>query len=202
VSQITTAYPVDFTVERQLENHNRLTTVFRPILAIPHALLVGGPGMAGRSGVFGAVAGFVALLGWFTILFTGRFPRDLWDLSALYLRWQAKASAYMAMLRDEYPPFGDGEYPAGITLDFPPEPRNRLTAFFRWILGIPHFVVLAILTVALFFVLVIAWFAILITGNYPAGLYGFAEGYIRWSVRVEAYLLLLRDEYPPFRLRS
>jgi hypothetical protein len=80
------------------------------------------------------------------------------------------------------------------------EPRNRLTVFFRLLLAIPQLIVVSILGAAWSVVTVIAWFGILFTGRYPAGFYEFSVGVLRWQMRVEAYLLLLRDEYPPFSL--
>jgi hypothetical protein len=82
----------------------------------------------------------------------------------------------------------------------PPEPRDRLSVAFRLILAIPHFVAIFFLLIAWVLTSVIAWFAILITGNYPLGLYSFGVGTLRWRVRLEAYLLLMVDEYPPFSL--
>jgi uncharacterized protein DUF4389 len=210
----TATYPVDVHVDPALSDRNRLTTFFRLILAIPHLLLVGGPaasvwwnsgrggggayGSSVATGVLGAVAGVVAFIAWFAILFTGHYPEGLWNLVAFYLRWRVRAMAYIALLRDEYPPFGDGEYPASLEMRRPEGPRNRLTVFFRLLLAIPHLIAISILGVAWCVVTIIAWFAILFTGRYPSGMFDFSVGVLRWSTRVEAYLLLLQDEYPPF----
>jgi hypothetical protein len=209
-------YPVDVRVDPTIEDRDRLTTAFRLVLALPHLLLVGGPiALAlswtwsaegdpsfdlGAAGVLGAVAAIVALIAWFSIIATGRFPQGLWDLAAYYLRWRVRAVAYTALLSDEYPPFGDGPYPASLQLSPPNAPRDRLTVAFRIILALPHILAVWALGVAWALTTVIAWFAILFTGRYPEGLYRFAVGVFRWNVRVEAYLLLLRDEYPPFSL--
>jgi hypothetical protein len=117
----------------------------------------------------------------------------------MYLRWRVRAATYIALLRDEYPPFGDDPYPATLSLS-PPERRDRVTVAFRIVLAFPHIFAVWALGVAWAFTTIIAWFAILLTGRYPAALYDFAVGVLRWNVRVEAYLLLLRDEYPPFSL--
>jgi hypothetical protein len=207
-------HPAVVHVETDLENRNRLTVGFRLILAIPHLLLVGGPialGLSwpwaadtgqhlivGSGGVLGAVAATVAFIAWFAIIFTGRYPEGLWNLAALYLRWRVRAVAYTALLRDEYPPFGDGDYPVWLELLPPEAERDRLTVAFRIILAIPHILVVWVLGIAWALATLIAWFAILFTGRYPAGLYSFAVGVLRWNTRVEAYLLLLHDEYPPF----
>ncbi|MEX0907137.1 MAG: DUF4389 domain-containing protein [Gemmatimonadota bacterium] len=197
------------------EGRNRLTTAFRVLLAIPHILLVGGhlafAGMIGwkndgmsvgsGTGLLGAVAAIAAVISWFFIMLTGMHPDGLWRLTAYYLRWRVRAVAYLTLLRDEYPPFGDGEYPVELVLAEPPESRDRLTVFFRLLITVPHLIALCFLSVAWVFTTFIAWVAILFTGRFPEALYGFAIGMLAWSTRVEAYLLLLRDEYPPFSLR-
>ncbi len=204
-------HPVDYNVQPPEAARNRLTVAFRPILAIPHLLLVGGPNVGiggtnggGGTGVFGAVAGVSAIINWFAIIFTGKGIDGLFSLSRMYLRWRANVLAYETMLRDEYPPFGEGEYPAvAFTLPEPAgENRNRWTVGFRIFLAIPHLIVLALLLIAWLVTAIIGWFAVLFTGRYPAGLWRFAEGVVRWNLRLEAYLLLFHDEYPPFSLES
>ena len=198
-------YPLAFDVTPPEGARNRLTAAVRFILAIPHMLLVGGPGvgwgMNNSTGVLGGVAAIVSVIAWFAILFTGTFPRGLWDLGHMYMRWRARAIAYMALLRDEYPPFGDDVYPVEFQLDYP-ETRNRWTVGFRLILAIPQLIVFAFVGIAGFVGAVIGWFAILFTGHYPEGLWRFGVGVQRWSLRLQAYLLLLRDEYPPFSLSA
>jgi hypothetical protein len=214
--QSTASHPVRLRVIPALDGRDRLTTAFRPILAIPHLLLVGGPIAAfitwsgsdssrpdhsiGASGVLGAVAFVCAIIAWFAIVFTGRAPDGLGRLSAFYLRWRVRSSAYVALLRDEYPPFGEGPYAAEVDLPVPLEPRNRLTVAFRPILALPHLVVVWLLGIAWGVTTILAWFAILFTGRHPAALYQFSVGALRWTTRVEAYLLLLTDDYPPFTL--
>ena len=198
-------YPVSFDVQPQTTDRNRLTTAFRLILAIPQVLIAGSPGSVGlgansSTGVFGAVASVCAFLAWFGILFTGKYPRGLWDLVKTFMGWRANVLAYAALLRDEYPPFGTGPYPVTFEVDYP-EQSNRWSVAFRLILAIPQIIVLALVLLAWLVTVVIAWFAILFTGRYPAGLYGFGVGAQRWTLRVQAYLFLMRDEYPPFSLQ-
>jgi hypothetical protein len=202
-------YPVDYEVSRPVAARNRLTVFFRPILAIPHLILVGGPAMsvgihAGSSnGVLGVVAVICAIVNWFAIVFTGRAIQGLGDLQEFYLRWRANALAYTAILRDEYPPFsGDLPY-SGVAFELAPPvlgDRNRWTVGLRLILAIPQLIVFAILTIAAIVVAVIAWFAILFTGSYPESLRTFTVDVLRWGLRLESYLLLLHDQYPPFAL--
>ena len=210
-------HPVDVTVSPTLTDRDRLTAAFRPILAFPHMLLVGGPVALALSvaswttapprfewgaggGVLGAVAGVCAFSGWFAILFTGEYPPGLRGLAVFYLRWRVRAIAYIALLRDEYPPFGDGAYPAQLHIEPSAQPRKKLTVALRLVLALPHIIVLWLLGFAWGFGTLIAWLSILFTGRYPAVLYRFATGMLRWNARVEAYLLLLHDEYPPFAL--
>jgi hypothetical protein len=209
-------YPVDVHVEPALDGRNRLTAAFRLILALPHLALVGGPVAAGLTwtwraesgarydsgtgGVFGAAAVVVTLVAWGAILFTGRHPEGLWSLAAYYLRWRVRAVAYVTLLRDEYPPFGDGTYPAALELRAPEGPRDRLTVGVRLLLALPHIVAVWALGVAWAVTTVVAWLSILFTGRMPNTLHRFGVGVLRWGTRVEAYLLLLHDEYPPFSL--
>lgn len=209
-------YPVTYQVEPQLTGRNRLTAAFRIILAIPQLLLVGGPGpglgwgwdgvglrlLSFGGGVMGFAAGVGAIVSWFAIVFSGRQPRGLWDFAHFYLRWRGNVVAYTALLRDEYPPFGpgDGSYPVTLAVAGFPEERNRWSVGLRLIYVIPHTIILFFLSIAWLITAVIAWFAILLTARYPEELYRFGVGYLRWSIRVQAYLLLMRDEYPPFGL--
>lgn len=209
-------HPVDVRVPPATESRDRLTTGFRFILAIPHLLLVGAPAAFAFSwsvgpdgdrnlqwtggGVLGAVAVVCAFIAWFAIVFGSRYPEGLRSLVTMYLRWRVRAVAYTALLRDEYPPFGDAPYPAELVLDVRDAPRDRVSVAFRLILAIPHLLAVWVLGAAWCVSTIVAWFAILVTGRYPRGLYEFGVGVLRWNVRVEAYLLLLHDEYPPFSL--
>jgi hypothetical protein len=205
------AYPVSVTIQPLHTNRNRLTTAFRLVLAIPHVILVGGIGLgviwdrgdartSSEAGLLGAVVFFLAVVSWFTILIVGEHITGIRQFTAFYMRWRARALAYLMLLEDQYPPFGDGAYPASLDIVDPIGPRNRLTVGFRLILGLPHFFVLALLVVAWWVTAFLAWLLILFTGNYPAGLYDFGAGTLRWLLRVEAYVLLLVDEYPPFSM--
>lgn len=210
-------YPVKLHVERATGERNKTTIGFRWILAIPHMILVGGPGLVGAgfvfgafndsnwsgfggNGVLGAVAGVCAFISWFAILFTSKHPQGLFDLCNFYMRWRVRALAYTALFRDEYPPFGDTDYPASIEIPYPEGERNKLSVGLRIIYAIPHLIIVALLSLAWFVTGVIAWFALLFTGEYPEGLYNFGMGVMRWSIRVEAYVLLMTDVYPPFSL--
>ena len=191
-------YPATLTVEtpEKIANWRPLVQWF---LAIPHYVVLY---------ALGIVAEVVALIAWFAILFTGKLPEGLAGVQALYLRYTNRTYAYAGFLREEYPPFtfgttavDPGDYP-GVRTDFvyQLEDRNRLTTFFRIILVIPHLIVLAVLSFVASIVWFIALFVVLFTGSWPEGMRNFVLGFLRWSLRVNAYFLLLTDEYPPFSL--
>ena len=208
------AYPVNLIVQPALRNRNRLTTFFRCFLAIPHLILVGGAALGigsgmngggrwsigGEGGFFGVVAFFLAVVSWFTIVIGGMHIVGIREFTHFYMRWRARAITYLMLFRDEYPPFGDDAYPASIEIVDAPEPRDRLTVAFRILLAIPHFIVLAFVMFGWCVTTILAWFAIVLTGDYPQGLWDFGVGTMQWMLRVEAYMLLLVDEYPPFSL--
>ena len=208
------AYPVATTIEPQLANRNRLTTAFRLILAIPHLILVGSIGIGfaansgrrdffsfgGERGLLGGIAFLLAIVSWFTIVITSEHYTPIRRYTYFYLRWRVRALAYLMLLTDRYPPFGDGPYPAALNFAEPGTPRDRLTVALRIIVAIPQFIVLFFVLCLWWLTTVIAWFAILITGRYPTPLYGFGAGALQWLIRVEAYVLLLVDDYPPFSL--
>jgi hypothetical protein len=200
-------------MEPALANRNRLTTAFRLVLAIPHIILVGGAGLSiasrsggsatgvgGEGGLLGAVAVVLAIVSWFTIVISGTHIVGIRQFTSFFMRWRVRALAYLMLLEDTYPPFGDAPYPASIEIADPAGSRDRLTVALRILLAIPHFFVLFFVLLAWCFTTIAAWFIILFTGAYPQGLYEFGVGALRWLLRVQAYLLLLVDDYPPFSL--
>ena len=207
-------YPVTTSVEPQLADRNRLTTAFRLILAIPHLFLVGSVGFGfaansrrsdffsfgGETGLLGGVALLLAIVSWFTIVIASEHYTPIRRYTRFYLRWRVRGLAYLMLLSDVYPPFGDGAYPASLTCDDPAASRDRLTVGLRVILAIPHFFVLFLLLCAWWVTTVVAWFSIVFAGRYPEGLYHFGANVLRWLIRVEAYMLLMVDDYPPFSL--
>jgi hypothetical protein len=186
-------YPLRFDIQYP-EKLSRWLIFIKWLLAFPHFLILY---------ALTAVADVITFIAFFAILFTGRYPRGLFDFVVNIYRWQENVFAYYALFRDEYPPFSweAGKYPVTFEVDYP-ENLSRWMIFVKWLLAIPHIIVLAFVYVAALVVWVIAWFAILFTGRFPRGLFDFLVGVNRWSLRVNAYaLLLLRDDYPPFSLR-
>jgi hypothetical protein len=207
-------YPVTVRVEPALANRNRLTVGFRLLLAIPHLILVGGIGIGfalrsgrgtstsfgGETGILGVAAYLLAIVSWILIVIGRSHPQGIREFTRFYMRWRVRALSYLMLLEDDYPPFGDAPYPATIEIVDPTRPRDRVSVGVRILLAIPHFLALFFIVFAWWVTAIVAWVAILITGNYPGGLYDFSAGALRWLLRVEAYILLLVDDYPPFSL--
>jgi hypothetical protein len=193
---------------------DRLTTFFRVIWIIPIAIILSllsasaywtevsdtGETFTRTSG--GIASGlFLATL--LLIVFRQRYPRWWFDFARELARFSMRVGAYFLLLTDLYPSTVD-EQSVHLEIDYPDVERdlNRWLPLVKWLLAIPHIIVLAVLWVAAVFVVIIAWFAILFTGRYPRGLFDFVVGVARWSLRVEAYaILLVTDVYPPFSLR-
>lgn len=161
-------------------------------LAIPHYLFIS---------ALNGVHNVVTLIAFFAILFTAKFPRGLFDFLVGVNRWNANVAAYALFMRDEYPPFdlAAGKYPVTYEVAYP-EALSRWLVLVKWLLLLPHFLVLWVLYMAAFVVWIVTWFAILFTGKFPRGLFDFQVGVLRWTYRVIAYLYLMRDEYPPFTM--
>jgi hypothetical protein len=139
------------------------------------------------------------------ILFTGRWPEGLFNFFAGAIRWSNRTNAYQAFMVDKYPPFSldeEPQYPVQTRIE--PLPNGgkiaRWRPFFQWILLIPHWIVLMFLGIAAYFVIVVAFFAVLFTRRWPEGLFKFYLGVNRWSARVTTYQYALSDKYPPFSL--
>jgi hypothetical protein len=199
--------PVRFHVERPGEPRDRWGTAFRPILIIPHALIVGGPliGFGSglwRTGALGWLALVTAAFDWFAILFTGHPIAGLQQLKRLYLGWRARLLAYGFFLRDEYPPFGDGKYPAWLELPDEPAQRDRKSVALRLFLLIPHLVVLFCLFLVQTIISIIAWFSIVFTRRLNETLWQFTRYVLGYTLRIESYALLVHDQFPSFSLSA
>ena len=169
------------------------------VLGIPHDVWLGRLTLG---------AWFVSIISWFVILFTGRMPESWSDYVVGVLRYQWRVACFLYAWTDVYPDFNPvaghidpGDCPAVLYCARAVE-RNRVTVFFRSLLAIPQLVAVYFVGIAAGLVLVIAWFAVLITGRWPQGMRDFAVGFVRWQMRLNAYLLLVCDEYPPFSLEQ
>ena len=207
-------YPVSVTIAPLLAPRNKITTAFRLVLAIPHLFLVGGIGfsmvfrtrtdnvtsLGPETGLLGFIAGILAIVSWFTIMISREHIAGIRAYTRFYVRWRVRALSYLMLLQDQYPPLGDAPYPAATTIVDPAGARDRLSVGLRVFFAIPHFIVLVFLMTAFWLTTIVAWFAIIFTGRYPRGLYEFGVAALQWLIRVECYMLLLVDEYPPFAM--
>jgi hypothetical protein len=185
-------YPLRYDVQYP-EELSRWLIFVKWLLAIPHFLILY---------VLNAVVSVVTFIAFFAILFTKKYPRGLFDLVVNVNRWNANVLGYYGLFRDEYPPFSwePGQYPVTYEVDYPEE-LNRWLPLVKWLLALPHWIILLVLYIVASVAWLIAWFAILFTKRFPRGLFEFIVGVLRWQYRVSAYTNLLRDEYPPFSLR-
>jgi uncharacterized membrane protein len=204
-AQAAQPYPLTFSVDYPNRELNRVTTGFRLILAIPLLLLLSLFGF-GRPGLGGHPLGGVALLLFLPVVallvLRHKYPRWWFDFNVMLLRLEMRITAYIFLLRDEYPSVDD-EQAVHVEVLYPDAPNslNRWLPLVKWFLAIPHYIVLVFLNIAAVVVVIIAWFAILFTGRYPRGMFDFVTGVMRWSLRVTAYaFLLVTDRYPPFSL--
>jgi len=203
-------YPVQFSVEYPDRMLNKLTTGFRLIVAIPILIVAGSIG--GHEEAYGAgrhvwtigagTGGLLFLAPLLMILFRQKYPRWWFDWNLELLRFTNRVGAYLALMDDGYPSTDEHQ---AVSLDFPyPDAKqglNRWLPLVKWLLAIPHYILLFFLSIAAVVAVIIAWFAILFTGRYPRGLFDFVLGVLRWANRVTAYaFVLVTDQYPPFRL--
>jgi hypothetical protein len=205
------SYPVSFSVDYPERELNRVSTFFRIFAVIPVALLAallpgGGLGTGDYSGAYsGAIAAgsiiFVPIV--LMLLIKKKYPRWWFDWNIELLRFGNRIGVYVFLMDDEYPSTDERQ---AVHLDFPypdAEQLSRGLPLVKWLLAIPHYIVLFFLYIGVFFAVIGAWFAILFTGRYPRGIFDFVEGTFRWHNRVVGYAFtLVTDEYPPFQLSA
>jgi len=204
-------HPVRLSVEYPDRQLSRLTTAFRIFTVIPIAIVLASiGGYAWRGGYDGGDAPTIAIGGTgllflpplLMILFRQKYPRWWYDWNLELLRFTNRVGTYLALMSDRYPSTDERQW---VHLEFPyPDAKrdlNRWLPLVKWLLAIPHYIVLFFLDLAVIVVVVVAWFAILFTGRYPRGIFNFVEGVIRWHNRVVGYaFILVTDRYPPFSL--
>jgi uncharacterized protein DUF4389 len=214
-------YPARLQVDYP-EKLDRMTTFFRVLWIIPIAIILGLLSGAGQTinntvylneagevvkrvqqssgGLLFSLAAATALM----IIFRQRYPRWWFDFARELTRFGARVGAYATLVTDQYPSTVE-QQSVHLDIDYPEvnTDLNRWYPLFKWLLAIPHYIVLAVLAVGAFFAVIFAWFAILFTGGYPRGLFDFVVGVGRWQLRVAAYAwLLVTDRYPPFSLQA
>ena len=202
MAQAPEPYPVQFSVDYPDRPLNRTSTFFRLFTVIPILIVLGFVSGSEVYGTGATAAGLLFAPPLVMILFRQKYPRWWFDWNVALLKFEQRVSAYFFLLRDEYPST-DEEQAVRVEVPYPDVPNelNRWLPLVKWLLAVPHYIVLLFLGIALVFVVIIAWFAILFTERYPRDLFDFVVGVQRWSVRVAAYAFLLTtDRYPPFRL--
>jgi hypothetical protein len=202
-------YPVQFSVEYPDRPLNRLTTAFRIFVAVPILIVLASVSsetweFASRnySVVVSGAGGLLFLGPLLMILFRRKYPRWWFDWNVELQRFTNRVGAYIALMDDHYPAT-DQQQAVHLDYVYPDASRdlNRWLPLVKWLLAIPHYIVLFFLWIAAIVVVIVAWFAILFTGRYPRGMFDFVEGVFRWGNRVIAYaFLLVTDRYPPFAL--
>jgi hypothetical protein len=196
-------YPVGLVIDYPDRSLDRLTSALRVFTVLPIGFVLGLLS-GGGSGQAAAAGGILTLPTVLMLVFRQKYPRWWFDWNVTLTSFSYRVTAYLLLLRDEYPST-DEEQSVHLTIPYPDAKLqlNRWLPLVKWLLAIPHYIVLAVLGLAAFVCVVIAWFAILITGRYPLALFDFVVGVLRWSVRVTAYAFILSvDSYPPFRLRE
>jgi Domain of unknown function (DUF4389) len=206
-----TRHPVQFSVEYPDRDLNRLTTFFRLITAIPIVIVFAGVsgGYGGTSGIAAdgtniaiSTAGLLVIPPLLMILFRRKYPRWWFDWNRELMRFSARLVIYLSLMDDRYPSTDEQQ---SVALDFPyPDAQRELRRglpLVKWLLAIPHYVLLFFLYIASVLVVVAAWFVILFTGRFPRALFDYLVGVERWTNRVIGYaFVLVTDRYPPFTL--
>jgi hypothetical protein len=204
-------HPVRFSVDYPDRPLNRLTTALRIFTVIPIAIVAGSiGGFTSGGGYDGGDAPTVVIGGTgllflpplLMIVFRQKYPRWWYDWNLELLRFSNRCGTYFALMSDRYPSTDERQW-VQLDLPYPDAQRdlNRWLPLVKWLLAIPHYIVLFFLYLAVIFAVICAWFAILFTGRYPRGIFDFVEGVIRWHNRVIGYaFILVTDRYPPFSL--
>jgi uncharacterized protein DUF4389 len=203
-------YPVQFSVDYPDRPLDRLSTALRIFWVIPIAIVLGAVSggtweWSSPRGTMAVAAGAGGLLFFgplLMILFRRKYPRWWFDWNLELARFTNRVGVYLALMSDRYPSTDDHQS-VHLEYRYPDAARdlNRWLPLVKWVLAIPHYVVLFFLDIAAFFVVIVAWFVIVFTAGYPRGMFDFVEGVIRWNVRVTGYAFtLVTDQYPPFRL--
>jgi Domain of unknown function (DUF4389) len=187
------AYPATLSVDYPDRDLDRVSTGFRIFTVIPIAIVLA---TLARAAIL-----FISVL--LMLVFRRKYPRWWYDWNLQWTRFASRVVAYLFLLDDRYPSTDEEQY---VHIEFPyPDAERDVSQFMplvKWLLAIPHLIVLFFLTIGAIFAAIFAWFAIVFTGRYPRGFFDYVEGVMRWHLRVQAYaFILVTDQYPPFRLR-
>ncbi len=184
------SYPVRLDIEYP-DHLSRLLIFVKWLLAIPHFIAL----------FFLGIGAYVVLIiSWFAVIITGAYPEGMFNYMVGVLRWAARVQAYVFLMTDAYPPFSledDPNYPVRVEIDYP-QHIARWRPLIAWLLVIPAAIAAWLILIAAEVCVFLAWFAILITGRYPEGMFNVVLIAHRWSLRVGTYLYWMEEPYPPF----
>jgi hypothetical protein len=189
-------YPVSYEADAALEGRNRPTTFFRYLVSIPWQIVVA---------LYGIVAEIAAIIAWFAIVFTGRYPEGLYNFNVGFLRMASRVNGFNYLLTDEWPPFNGEEnpqYPIRVGVAPPLDEYSRLKTGLRLIFGIPVYLLAIVQSLILGVCHIIAWFVILFTGRLGEGLFNPMRSASAYLTRAGAYFLLITEDWPPFSLEE
>jgi Domain of unknown function (DUF4389) len=189
-------YPVGYEADYPGDGRNRLTTFFRYLIAIPWLIVVG---------LYGIGAYLAAIVAWFSIVFTGRYPEGIYNFEGQFVRMVGRVSAFLDLATDEYPPFHgnpDDNYPVRVSVPPAKAEYDRLKTGLRFIYGIPVILLNYVQAIIAFVIALIGWFAILFTGRLSEGLFDPLRSALAYQTRAAAYLLLMTEDWPPFSLEE
>ncbi len=184
------AYPIRVDVDYP-DRLSRLLIFVKWLLAVPHFIVL----------FFLAIGAYVVLIiSWFATIITGTYPVGMFNYMVGVLRWGIRVSAYVFLLTDKYPPFSledDPSYPVRLEIDYPAQ-IARWRPLVNWLLVIPAAIAAGVIGLLAYVCVLIAWFAILITGAYPQGMFDVVVIFFRWSARTSAFEYWMTEQYPPF----
>ena len=201
-------FPLTLTIDYP-DKLDRLTTFFRIIFIIPILIILGlvsGSDFGAKNNenvrLIVNAGGVIFAATLLMIVFRQKYPKWWYDWNIALAKFSLRVFAYLCLLRSEYPST-DEEQAVHLEIPYPEVKRdlNRWLPLVKWLLALPHYIVLAFLYVGLVFSVIFSWFAIVFSGNYPKGLFNYTVGVFRWTMRVDAYAFLLTtDKYPLFSL--
>ena len=170
------------------QKHSRLSVFFRPILAIPHVIV---------GGIWGIFVAILNPIQWIGILITGNRSDGIWHKQNRWLAYATRVKSYQTYLFDTFPAFGSNTKSEPVTYSFEfVKKASRLSTLFRFLLAIPAFFVLIFLSIGAGFLTIFIWFALMITGRFPKGMFSYILKHRRFSARLSAYLMNMTDQYP------
>jgi hypothetical protein len=185
-------YPISYEADPALEGRNRLTTFFRYFVVIPWAIV---------ATIYAFVAEIAAVIAWFSIVFTGKYPEGLYNFNAGFLRMISRVNGFQYLATDELPPFGGEDasnYPVRVGVPPQLDSYDRLKTGLRLIFGIPVYLLALVQSIILGVCAFIAWFAIVFTGRLSDGLFNPIRSALAYLTRASGYFLLMTEDWPPF----